>query len=270
MLNYTRRSVPEDKDHIFQCAIDWAMEAGRIQLDKFRSRRRLAMTTKSSLHDIVTEVDEACETLLIGKINETFPGHSIVGEETGVHKRNSDWEWVLDPLDGTTNYSQGLPIFSVSIGVKYKGETQVGVVYIPFMDEVFAAKRGEGATWNGRSIHVSRKTDLNQCVCGTGFPYDKGSNSDNNLDNLSVLLPHLRGIRRMGSAAYDLCCVASGMLDAYWELNLKPWDVCAGALIVEEAGGVVRSFREDRDISIVAGSEKLVDKVMSLMQTVRK
>ena len=163
------------------------------------------------------------------------------------------------PLDGTNNYSQGLPIFCVSIGVQYKGETQVGVVYAPYLDEVFSAVRGQGASWNGRAIHVSRKQNLDECIVATGFPYDKGTCPINNLDNVCALLPHLRGLRRMGSAAYDLCCVAAGLLDGYWELNVKPWDVCAGNLIVEEAGGIIRPFRTDRNISIVAGSKPVVN-----------
>lgn len=251
---------PEDKRHILELAIEWAMEAGKMQREKFRDNR-LQMDTKSSLHDVVTEVDKACENLLIERISTHYPNHSILGEETGEHRKDSDWEWVVDPLDGTNNYSQGLPIFCVSIGVRYKGETQVGVVYLPYLDELFTASRGEGASWNGRFIHVSRKKDLNECVVATGFPYDKGTNPLNNLDNFCAMVPNLRGIRRMGSAAYDLCCVACGLLDGYWELNVKPWDVCAGELIVEEAGGTIRPFRNDRNISIVAGNKVIVDKI---------
>ena len=257
-----RRSDSTDVHDILRHAIDWAMEAGHLQRAKFRSSH-LQMTTKSNIHDVVTEVDKACEALLIEHISSRYPTHSILGEETGQHTSSeaSDWQWVIDPLDGTNNYSQGLPIYCVSIGVQYKGETQVGVVYVPFMDELFSAVRGEGANWNGRFIHVSRKTDLNECVLATGFPYDKGTNPINNLDNVCALLPTLRGLRRMGSAAYDLCCVACGILDGYWELDLKPWDACAGALIVEEAGGIIKPFRDDRHISIVAGNKTIVDKI---------
>lgn len=249
----------EENNHsILALAIDWAMEAGKLQREKFRDSR-LQMETKSSQHDVVTEVDKACEALLIERISSHYPTHSIVAEETGEHHKDSDWEWVVDPLDGTNNYSQGLPIFCVSIGVRYKGETQVGVIYLPHLDELFTAVRGEGASWNGRFIRVARKKDLGECVVATGFPYDKGTNPDNNLDNFCALVPNLRGIRRSGSAAYDLCCVACGQLDGYWELNLKPWDVCAGELIVEEAGGVIRPFRDDRNISIVAGNKYVAE-----------
>lgn len=251
-----------DLHDILRHAIDWAMDAGRIQRDKFRSQG-LQMETKSSVHDVVTEVDKACEALLLDRISDRYPDHNIVAEESGTHtvKPDADWEWVVDPLDGTNNYSQGLPIYCVSIGVRYKGETVVGVVYVPFLDELFSAVRGEGASWNGRFIHVSRKSDLNECVLATGFPYDKGTNPLNNLDNMNAIVPNVRGIRRMGSAAYDLCCVAAGLLDGYWELDLKPWDACAGALIVEEAGGIVKPFRNDRHISIVAGNRNIVEKI---------
>lgn len=265
MIPYPKLPHTDEQARLLQNAVDWAMEAGKIQLEKFRSQH-LAMETKSSLHDVVTEVDKACEAYLIGKIQSVYPHHSILAEETGAHDADSEWQWVIDPLDGTNNYSQGLPIFCVSIGIRRAGVTQYGVVYVPYLDELFAAERGHGATWNGKAIHVGRKTDLNQCVLGTGFPYDKGVNSDNNLANLNALLPHLRGIRRMGAAAYDLCCVACGLLDGYWELDLKPWDACAGQLIVEEAGGVVLPFREDRNISIVAGNRTIVDQLLQVVK----
>lgn len=258
MIPYPKLMSTDENARLLHNAIDWAMEAGKLQLEKFRSRH-LNMETKTTLHDVVTEVDKACEKLLIDKISATYPSHSILGEETGAHQQSSEWQWVIDPLDGTNNYSQGLPIFCVSIGVQRAGETQVGVVYVPYLDELFVAQRGGGASWNGKAIHVSRKTDLDQCVVGTGFPYDKGINPDNNLNNLTSILPHVRGLRRMGAAAYDLCCVACGLLDGYWELDLKPWDACAGTLIVEEAGGTVTPFRTDRNISIVAGNATVVD-----------
>lgn len=251
-----------DLHTILRHAVDWAMDAGRIQREKFRSNS-LQMETKSSVYDVVTEVDKACEALLLERIASRYPDHNVLAEESGEHlnKAESDWEWVVDPLDGTNNYSQGLPIYCVSIGVKYQGETVIGVVYVPFFDELFSAVKGEGASWNGRFIHVSRKTRLEECVLATGFPYDKGTNPLNNLDNFNAIVPHIRGIRRMGSAAYDLCCVAAGLLDGYWELDLKPWDACAGALIVEEAGGIIRPFRNDRHVSIVAGNRTIVDEI---------
>jgi len=261
---FAKKEPTETNDSILECAIDWAMQAGKLQMHKFRNRH-LDMETKSSMHDVVTEVDKACEALLIERIHQTFPTHNILAEESGQHERtDSEWEWVVDPLDGTNNYSQGLPIFCVSIGVRRRGITQVGVVYVPVLDELYTAMNGNGAQMNGKQIHVSRKTKFEECILATGFPYDKGSVGPdlNNLNNVCRMLPQLRGLRRMGSAAYDLCCVASGTLDGYWELNIKPWDACAGELIVREAGGIVHPIRKDRNISICAGNEAIVSKLL--------
>ena len=214
-----------------------AKEAGKIQLSYFRGNH-LHIETKFNMHDVVTVADKESERYIIGEIKRTYPEHAILGEESGMHAGDSEYCWVIDPLDGTTNYSQGLPIFTVSIGLHCKGK---------------------GAMLNGRSIHVSGKNDTQESVVSTGFPIDKDRNPDNNLDNLARILPMVRGVRRQGSAAFDLCCVAAGILDGYWEFNLHLWDVCAGILIVTEAGGTVRSFREDRNVSIVAGTPAIVE-----------
>lgn len=266
-LGTSMNDNPESNASLLTHAVDWAMEAGKIQIDKFRSRQ-LQIDTKSSLHDVVTEVDKACEKLIIDHIRQLYPTHSILSEECGeLLQPDSEWEWVIDPLDGTNNYSQGLPIFCVSIGIKHRGVTQVGVVFVPYLDELYSAVRGQGANCNGRSLHVSRKKDLNECILATGFPYDKGTHPINNLDNVNALLPNLRGLRRMGSAAYDLCSVAAGWLDGYWEVNIKEWDGCAGSLIVEEAGGIVRPFRNDRNVSIVAGHKEVVEMIYPLLNS---
>lgn len=238
----------------------WVEEVGRIHLSYFRGNA-LDIHTKSNVYDVVTRADKEGEAFLIAKIQESFPDHAILGEETGMHAGEADYCWVLDPLDGTNNFSQGLPVFTISVGLQYKGKTVLGVVYAPYLKEMFVAIRGGGAFFNGTPLKVSDKTDLEHAVLGTGFPYDKGTNPVNNISNLASILPHLRGIRRMGSAAYDLCCTAAGWLDGYWELNLNLWDMCAGALIVEEAGGCVESFREDRGISIIAGNPIMVGKI---------
>ena len=214
-----------------------AKEAGKIQLSYFRGNH-LHIETKFNMHDVVTVADKESERYIIGEIKRTYPEHAILGEESGMHAGDSEYCWVIDPLDGTTNYSQGLPIFTVSIGLQCKG-----------------------AMLNGRSIHVSGKNDTQESVVSTGFPIDKDRNPDNNLDNLARILPMVRGVRRQGSAAFDLCCVAAGILDGYWEFNLHLWDVCAGILIVTEAGGTVRSFREDRNVSIVAGTPAIVEQL---------
>lgn len=243
-------------------AQEWSKEAGRIQLEAFRTRN-LGIETKTNIHDVVTRIDKECEAFLIEKIQKTYPGHAILGEESGAHESNSDWKWIIDPLDGTNNYSQGLPVFCVSIGVTYRDITQVGVVYAPYLNELYVAVKGKGATLNTLPIHISEKENLNECVLGTGFPYDKDINPDNNLDNVRELLPQIRGLRRMGAAAYDLCCVAGGFLDGYWEFNLQPWDVCAGMLIVEEAGGEIYHFRSDRNVAIIAANKQILAKILS-------
>lgn len=243
-----------------ELAIGWAKEVGKIHLSYFRGTN-LGIETKSNIFDVVTRADKQGEAFLLERIQKFFPGHGVLGEESGAHSGTGDYLWVLDPLDGTNNFSQGLPVFTVSIGLQYKGEAIIGVVYAPYFDEMYTAVKGQGAFLNGKRLRVSDKSALEESVLGTGFPYDKDVNPDNNAGNLAAILPHLRGVRRMGSAAYDLACVAAGFLDGYWELALHSWDICAGALLVEEAGGIIRPFREDRGISIIAGNEALVKKI---------
>lgn len=247
-------------------AVGMAHEAGRIQLSYFRGDD-LAMKTKSNVSDVVTRADRESEAFIVRSILERYPTHAILGEEGGARgDAASEWRWVVDPLDGTTNYSQGLPVFCVSIALQYRGETVVGVVYAPYLRELFTAVRGGGA-WCRRGdgepvrLHVSTKQRLDCSVVATGFPYDKSENPDNNSDNVARILPHVRDVRRMGAAAYDLSCVAAAMLDGFWELNLHEWDVCAASLLVIEAGGVVESLRADRGVSPVAGSAALVEQM---------
>ena len=247
-------------------AVGMAREAGRIQLSYFRGDD-LAMKTNSNVSDVVTRADRESEELIVRSILERYPTHAILGEEGGARgDAASEWRWVVDPLDGTTNYSQGLPVFCVSIALQYRGETVVGVVYAPYLRELFTAVRGGGA-WCRRGdgepvrLHVSTKQRLDCSVVATGFPYDKSENPDNNSDNVARILPHVRDVRRMGAAAYDLSCVAAAMLDGFWELNLHEWDVCAASLLVIEAGGVVESLRADRGVSPVAGSAALVEQM---------
>lgn len=247
-------------NQIQEIAIGWAREVGKIHLSYFRGTN-LGIETKSNIYDVVTCADKQGEAFLLEQIQKLFPDHAVLGEESGAHAGTGDYLWVIDPLDGTNNFSQGLPVFTVSIGLQYKGEAVLGVVYAPYFDELYTAVKGGGAYLNGKSLRVSAKSALAESVLGTGFPYDKDVNPDNNAGNLVSILPSLRGIRRMGSAAYDLACVAAGFLDGYWELALHPWDICAGALLVEEAGGIVRSFREDRGISIIAGNATIVQKI---------
>jgi len=252
-------------------AVRMAREAGKIHLTYFRGGD-LAIRTKANVSDVVTRADRESEALIVRMIAERFPDHAVLGEEGGTRgNAHGEWLWVVDPLDGTTNYSQGLPVFTVSIALQHRGETVVGVVYAPYLDELYTATLGGGAR-AGRMegtqhpIRVAEKRVLGEAVLATGFPYDKVTNPDNNADNLARILPRTRGIRRYGSAAYDLCCVAAGFLDGYWELALHVWDVCAGELIVREAGGAVRSLREDRGVSIVAGNETLIGEMLQYVR----
>ena len=185
-----------DLDNTLELVVVWAKEVGEVQRSYFRSGH-LELETKSTVHDVVTKVDKLSESMLIERIGKCFPDHSVLGEESGEHDAHSDYLWVVDPLDGTNNYSQGLPVFCVSIGLQYRGETLLGVVYAPYLNELYTAIRGKGAFLNNAPIHVSDKTELDRSVLATGFPYDKGIHPVNNIDNLSRILPHLRGIRRM-------------------------------------------------------------------------
>lgn len=254
-----------DIDGALLNAVEWARVVGQIHMGGFR-KGNLGIDTKSSVYDVVTRVDKESEAYLLKSISATYPDHSILGEETGSHMKESDFCWVVDPLDGTNNYSQGLPVFCVSIGLEYKGEGVLGVVYAPYLNELYTAVKGQGAFYNGEPIHVSGKQDLAHSILASGFPYDKGTHPVNNVANTARILPNLRGFRRMGAAAYDLCGVAAGWLDGYWELCLQPWDACAGSVIVREAGGVVKPFRFDRGISIIAGNEKIVNLISEYVE----
>lgn len=253
-------------DELLEFAVETARKAGEIQCGYFRGDD-LGIRTKSNVSDVVTRADRESEELIARMIAQRFPGHAFLGEEGGCRgNATSDWRWVVDPLDGTTNYSQGLPVFAVSIALQHWGKTVVGVVYMPYLDELFTATRGGGAfmRWGGRParrIHVGGKQTLSTSVIGTGFPYDKDVNPDNNADNVARILPRVRDVRRLGAAAYDICCVACGLLDGYWELGLHEWDVCAADLILLEAGGVIRDFRRDRGISMIAGNAAIVEAI---------
>ncbi|WP_289857168.1 inositol monophosphatase family protein [uncultured Muribaculum sp.] len=246
-------------------ALQWARQAGAVQLGHFR-QGNLDIRTKATEADVVTIADRESERLIIDGIHAAYPGHAILSEESGEEAGSgSGWRWIIDPLDGTTNYSQGLPLFSVSIALEHDGQVVTGVVYAPYTDELFHAVRGEGAFLNGRPISVAGKERLAECVVSTGFPVDKHQTADNNLDNVSRIMPQVRGLRRLGSAAIDICYVAAGFLDGYWELNLHRWDVAAAELILAEAGGVSSRFRPDRGEAVVAGSPKIHDSLKSLL-----
>ena len=197
--------------------------------------------------DLVTEIDHQSEELVLGEIQRLFPGHQIVSEEIGLVPGRAGDQWFVDPLDGTVNYAHGIPFFSVSIAYAHEGTVTLGAVYDPMRDELSTAERGKGARLNGRSLRASQVTELPRSLLVTGFPYDAWSNPRNNLEYYGRFAKLTQGVRRLGSAALDLCYVAAGRVDGYWELSIKPWDVAAGGLIASEAGATVTSIDGQAD-----------------------
>ncbi len=192
--------------------------------------------------DLVTEIDYLSEKFLLGEIHDRYPSHRVVTEESGATRGEDCCLWYLDPLDGTINYAHKIPFFSVSIAYQERGVLQLGAVYDPMRDECFTAERGAGARLNGEPINVSQETTLDQSLLVTGFPYDIRTHPDNNLNNYARFALLTQGVRRFGSAALDLCYVAAGRFEGFWEIRLNPWDVAAGGLIAEEAGAVVTNI----------------------------
>ena len=214
-----------------------ARDAGSVLLSYFG---KVKIEYKGDV-DLVTEADRASEKLIVRRIRELWPEHDLVGEEGSRNETGSDFRWYIDPLDGTTNFAHGYPVFCVSIALDYKGERIVGVIYDPCRDEMFAAEKGGGSRLNGFATHVSRTARLAESLVATGFPSHKRHKNPNiNFYHQITLRSH--GVRRAGSAALDLCYVACGRFDAFWEFNLNPWDTAAGVLLVQEAGGKVTNF----------------------------
>jgi myo-inositol-1(or 4)-monophosphatase len=216
-----------------------AREAGALLLTYFD--RQIKIEYKGDA-DLVTAADRASEKLIMGKLRELWPAHELVGEEgTRDNTGTSDYRWFVDPLDGTTNFAHGYPVFCVSIGLEYRKELVAGVIYDPTRDELFSAARGTGATLNGKPIHVSKTKTLSESILATGFPSHK-RHKNPNIHFYHQITLRSHGIRRAGSAALDLAYVASGRYEGFWEFNLNPWDTSAGVVLVREAGGLVTKF----------------------------
>jgi len=236
------RTADPELQKILELARELVRQAGGIQRDRFETT--LAIDTKSASIDLVTEVDKACEALIVEGIASARPGDAILAEEGhGEDRDDATLRWIIDPLDGTTNFAHGFPRFCVSVGVERAGQRAVGVVYDPLLDECFEAVVGAGAWLGDRRLQVSPETEFGRALVATGFAYDVHRSDDDNLARFARVVKTARGIRRDGSAALDLCYVAAGRLDAYWELKLHPWDVAAGLLILEEAGGQSSDLR---------------------------
>lgn len=257
-MNYTE---------ILPGVVELAKRVGAFQKENL-FKQDLLIDTKSNETDLVTEIDKRSDAMISDYIKTNFPGHALLTEESGVSGATSDYLWVVDPLDGTTNFAQGLPIFCVSIALQYKGETVLGVVYESVMDDLFTAIRGQGSYRNGHRMAVGDKADLRSAVLSTGFPYDLAENSANNLDYFCAMSPRVRAVRRMGSAAYDLALVADGRFDGHWEMGLSLWDIAAALLMVEEADGTVCYFREDRKKSLIASNRALNGLILNVLREV--
>jgi myo-inositol-1(or 4)-monophosphatase len=231
-------TVPVSHTDFVPAMTDIAREAGALLMGYFH--QRVKVEYKGDV-DLVTVADRKSEALILERIRARWPSHDILGEEGGLHDKNSDYRWYVDPLDGTTNFAHGFPVFCVSLALEHKGQRIAGVVYDPTRDEMFAAERGSGAYLNGERIQVSKTSSLAECLVATGFPSHKRHKNPNIYFYHQITL-RTHGVRRAGSAALDLCSVACGRFDAFWEFNLNPWDTAAGVLMVEEAGGRVTDF----------------------------
>jgi myo-inositol-1(or 4)-monophosphatase len=257
---------------ILNIAVRAARRAGNIIIRSVDQLDRLTITEKAS-NDFVSDVDRQAEDAIIAVIQESYPAHDILAEETGDtpgKNGSSDFQWIIDPLDGTTNFLHGFPQFAVSIAVKNKGRLEHGVVYDPSRQEIFTASRGAGTQLNDRRLRVSNRKGLEGALLGTGFPFKQQEHLDTYLATFKALFPMTAGIRRPGSAALDLAYVAAGRLDGFWEIGLNPWDMAAGALLIQEAGGLVSDFGGGDDYlqtgNIVAGNARVFK---AMLQSIR-
>jgi myo-inositol-1(or 4)-monophosphatase len=226
-------------DDLLALAIQAVRESGRIQKEWLHKDKRIELKGEINL---VTEVDKRCEQRIIEIIKKAFPEHNILTEETPMPELPSPYRWIVDPLDGTTNYAHGYPCFCTSLALELEKEIVLGAIYDPLLDELFTAQKGKGAFLNNEQIAVSLTDRLTNALICTGFPYDLRESRENNLDHFNNFIMEARAVRRDGSAALDLCYVAAGRFDGFWELKLYAWDVAAGKLIIEEAGGRVTDF----------------------------
>jgi myo-inositol-1(or 4)-monophosphatase len=231
---------------LLNVAVMAAHRAGDTLARKMVNLSKLKVEKKGH-NDFVSDADYAAEKAVLSVIQKHYPEHAIHAEESGI-QGESDTVWIIDPLDGTTNYLHGFPVFAVSIGVQVNGRMEHGVVYDPTRQELFTASRGQGAQLDGHKIRVSRRTSLEDALIGTGFPFRQADmDLQPYLEMLSKVMRNTTGIRRAGAAALDLCYVAAGRLDAFWETGLSPWDLAAGSLIIREAGGIVSGLDGSED-----------------------
>ncbi|HHB13327.1 MAG TPA: inositol monophosphatase [Chromatiales bacterium] len=245
-----------------------ARDAGRIIL-RYSNRLDAIAVESKARNDFVSEVDRAAEQTIIQRIRRAYPRHAILAEESG-HRGGGEFEWIIDPLDGTTNYLHGIPHYAVSIALRHRGELKMGVIYDPFKEELFCAARGEGATLNNRRIRVSRRRSLSGALLGTGIPFRPNQNLDLYLETLKALIPDTAGVRRAGSAALDLAYVAAGRFDGFWEFKLHPWDMAAGVVLIREAGGLVGDLQGGQNFlktgDILAAPPRIFQQMVGILR----
>ncbi|UCG35117.1 MAG: inositol monophosphatase [Candidatus Omnitrophota bacterium] len=250
-------------------AIAAAKQAGTIHKKYFQTD--IAIEEKSSSYDLVTVADLESEKAVVATIKYHFPEHNILAEEEKYEKTDSEFTWIIDPLDGTNNFAHGLPIFCVSIALAHKNEVMLGVIYDVMRDELFSAEKGKGALLNGKIINVTSTATLQKSLLITGFYYDRGEEMADTLDNVKrFFIKRIVGLRRLGAAALDLCYIASGRAAGFWEFELNPWDFAAGKLIVEEAGGRVTGKQGEevgirKKSYIVASNGRIHDQMISVL-----
>lgn len=251
-------------------AITAARAAGNIIVRNMDSLDRIKVSTKSQ-HEYFSEVDVKAEQCIIQHIHKAYPNHGIIAEESGANNEEADTVWIIDPLDGTTNFLHGFPFYCVSIAVRVKNRIEHGVIYDPIRGECFSATRGQGAQMNAKRIRVNQKKEMQQSLFGGGFPVKHPALCDRFIATASALFGNAAGIRRTGSAALDLAYVACGRLDGYFEFGLRPWDIAAGTLIIKEAGGLVGDFSGDESYlktgNVVAANPKLFKAMMQSLSS---
>ncbi len=242
-----------------------ARKAGDIILRYHNQIDQLSIENKA-VNDFVSEVDQMAEDAIINEIKKAFPEHSILGEESGEILGDANYQWIIDPLDGTTNYLHGFPQYSVSIALYENNEATHAVVYDPFKEELFSASKGEGAYLNNQRLRVTNTNGFKDTLIGTGFPFKAPEHLDAYLAMFKAIHPHVAGIRRAGSAALDLAYLAAGRMDGFWEIKLNAWDIAAGALLVKEAGGFIGDFSGRNDYletgNVVAGNHKVFKELL--------
>ena len=257
------------KNRYLKVAIEAARRAGRYMMSRAGNYGKIHYKSNNTIN-LVTEVDKKSEQIIINYIKKNFPGHGFLAEESGRQQRNAEYKWIIDPIDGTTNYAHGLGVFCSSIGLEKNGSVIAGVVYDPSRDELFYAERNKGAYLNNKKIYASKITDISKSLLVTGFAYNVKEAKYTNIENFKNFLLASQGVRRLGSAAIDLCYVACGRFDGFWEVGLNPWDTAAGSLIAEEAGAKLTDFKGGQysvyDKEILASNGKIHKQMLEVFK----